>query len=172
MQDFVWYYSLLNWLLPLLQNVLMKFCERTTENTSGLINADMFSVWKYHLKSCIEVRTKRNPPLLIFTLSLNDWGWKRPLDVTWSNPLQRQGHLQPVTWGHVWMALDDPQGWRFHHLPEGTSASASSLSQWKNIAQYLEGTSCVLYHVHWLWSPGKRAWLHSLYNVSGIHMHS
>lgn len=30
-----------------------------------------------------------------------------------------------------------------------------SLSQWKSIAQYLEGTSCVSDHVHWLCTQGK-----------------
>lgn len=49
------------------------------------------------------------PALLLLGLVITEpqtaWGWKRPLDVTWYNPLLKQGHLQQVAQDYVWLAF-------------------------------------------------------------------
>lgn len=168
MQDFVWCYSLLNWLLLLLQNVLMKFCERIAENSLFL------SMWVwicFHSWSIISKAAKKSEPkethCFWFSRCHRLTGVGRDLWVS-PGPIPCSGR---ATYSRLPEIMP---GWLCTISRNGdftTSASAQSLSQWKNNVQYQGGTSCVSDRVHWLWS-GKEAWLHSLYNISGIYIHS
>lgn len=44
------------------------------------------------------------------------WGWKGPLEVVWSKPLLKQGHLEQATQGHIHTTFKYLQGGRYHHL--------------------------------------------------------
>ena len=62
----------------------------------------------------------RNARMIITSLHrmTNGWSGKGPLKVTWSNPLHKQGHLEPVAQDCVQSAFEYLQGWRLHNLPK------------------------------------------------------
>lgn len=76
-------------------------------------------------------------------------------------PLHKQGHLNPITWGSVQIALEYYQGWRLYN-PNGKPSWSST--QRKSVSMCSEGTFCISVwaycHMSCNWVPLKRAWLH------------
>lgn len=44
------------------------------------------------------------------------WGWKGPLEIIWSKPLLKQGHLEQAAQDHIHTTFEYLQGGRLQHL--------------------------------------------------------
>lgn len=70
------------------------------------------------------------------------------LEVTWSSPLLKQGHLNPVAQDDNQRALEYRQGWRIQKLSGQPVSVLHRLHSEKHIFLCSDRTSCISVHAH------------------------
>lgn len=89
-------------------------------------------------RSAAKGETKAHVPMAQ-SQSLNGWGGKGPLEIIWSIPLLKQGHLKHIAWDPIQAGIEYYQGRRLHNLCQ----HSDTLTVGK-FSLYSDGTSCSL----------------------------